>query len=278
MTTLKAPVGSPVGKSPASRAGKSERVPTRMLPLRTPAVGGARKALTHQVADVLAERILSGELAEGSLLPSERQLGEMLEVSRTVVREGIKALESRGLVRIEHGRGTVVQEPQYGPLADALKALVRRRGHLIEDLLELRKVLEVYMVMRAAERRTDTNLKAMERFLQIMRETPNEPEGYISADLEFHMEIARATQNPVLLVLLEPVSDLSRESRRTSFLGPKMVKLRAKQHEEILECIRRSDVEGAREAMSRHLVDTEGDLKKRDRATQGNRSAAAIKS
>ncbi len=241
--------------------------------LNGPVIGPTRRVLAHQVTDFLAEKIISGELAQESLLPSEKQLCEMLGVSRTVIREGIKALESKGLVRIERGRGTVVQEPQYGPLTDALKALVRRREHLVEDLLELRKVLEVYMVMRAAERRTEKNLTTMEEFLKKMREVPNEPEGYVSADLEFHMEIARATQNPVLLILLEPVSDLSRESRLTSFLGPRMVRLRAQQHEEILECIRRHDAEGARDAMSKHLADTERDLQKRDRTARSKRSA-----
>ena len=234
-----------------------------MSPVTGPMIGKMRPALTQQVADVLAEKIISGEFPEESLMPSERQLCESLEVSRTVVRESIKALESRGLVRIERGRGTIVQEPQYGPLADALKMLIRRRGHLIDDLLEIRKILEVHMVTRAAERRTEANLKNMERFLEIMKTSPNEPQGYVNADLEFHMEIARSTQNPVLLVLLEPVSDLSLESRLTSYLGPKMVHLRARQHEEILKCIRHRDAEGARAAMSQHLADTEGDLHSR---------------
>lgn len=248
---------------------KTKREPRPLTAVPGALVGKIRRALTQQVADVLAERIISGEFPEESLLPSERQLCESLEVSRTVVREAIKALESRGLVRIERGRGTIVQEPQYGPLADALKMLIRRREHLIDDLLEIRKILEVHMVMRAAERRTEANLKNMDRFLEKMRASPNEPAGYVKADLEFHMEIARATQNPVLLVLLEPVSDLSLESRLTSYLGPKMVRLRAKQHEDILSCIRHRDGEGARAAMSKHLADTECDLHNLDSSSHG---------
>lgn len=248
----------------------------RPLPaIKGPVVGQVRRALTLQVADVLAERIISGEYPEESLLPSERQLCENLRVSRTVIREAIKLLESQGLVRIERGRGTVVQEPQYGPLTDALKMLIRRREHLIDDLLEIRKVLEVHMVMRAAERRSEGNLKNMQRFLEKMREAPTEPRSYIGADLDFHMEIARATQNPVLLILLEPLSDLLRESRQTSYIGPKMVRLRARQHEEILTCIRQRDGEGARVAMSTHLSDTEQDLRKRYSASKPIRSLAS---
>ena len=134
------------------------------------------------------------------------------------------------------------------------------------------------MVVRAAERRTEANLKNMERFLEQMCENPDEPQGYVSADLEFHMEIARATQNPVLLILLEPLSDLSLESRQTSYLGPKMVKLRAQQHEEILRCIRRRDGEGAQAAMSKHLADTECDLHGRNSRDERPRSKPARRS
>lgn len=240
----------------------AKRKPFNLSAVEGPTIG-SRRALTHQVIDILAEKIISGEFPEKSLMPSERQLCESLEVSRTVIREAIKTLESRGLVRIERGRGTVVQEPQYGPLTDALKMLIRRREHLIDDLLELRKILEIHMVIRAAERRTEANLKNMERFLDIMRESPHKPQGYVGADLDFHMELARATQNPVLLILLEPLSDLLRESRHVSYLGPKKVELRAMQHEEILRCIRRRDGDGARTAMIEHLADTERDLYER---------------
>jgi GntR family transcriptional repressor for pyruvate dehydrogenase complex len=247
----------------AIRERKQKELPRSISAIPGREVGKMRRALTVQVADVLAEKIVSGEFPEETLMPSERQLCDGLQVSRTVIREAIKALESRGLVRIERGRGTIVQEPQFGPLTDALKLLIRRREHLMDDLLEIRQILEVHMAKRAAERRTEANIKNMERFLEEMRESPDKPEGYASADLAFHMEIARATQNPVLLVLLEPVSDLLLESRQTSYLGPKVVKLRAQQHEEVLTCIRHRDGAVAQAAMSRHLEDTACDLHRR---------------
>jgi GntR family transcriptional repressor for pyruvate dehydrogenase complex len=216
--------------------------------------------------DLLTEKIANGSFAVGSHLPSERQLCQMFAVSRTVIREAIKALESRGMVRIERGRGTLVQEFQTAPLSNALRELVMRRQPDIQDLLELRKVLELYMVERAARRRTTANLQAMEGFLRKMEQMPGLPEGYVSADVEFHMEIARSTQNPVLLSLLEPVSELLRESRLRSFSGVKMVKLRVAQHREIFDCIRRKDANGAREVMAGHLAGTERDLKRRKAA------------
>lgn len=213
--------------------------------------------------------IVSDEYPEGSLLPPERELCEQMGVSRTVIREAIKSMETRGLVQIDRGRGTVVREPQYGMLGDSLKLLLRRRGDRVWHLLEMRKILEAGIAALAAERRTEMNLTAMERCLTIIRQNPSKPEGYVDADVQFHMEIARATQNPALLVLLEPLSDLLRESRVRSYCGAQMVKLRLKQHEEIFKMIRIQDVQGARNAMSHHLADTEKDLRRQLNTTAG---------
>jgi len=219
-----------------------------------------RTSLHLQVAEALSERIISGEFPAKSLLPTERELCATMSVSRTVIREAAKVLESRGLVRIERGRGTIVQEAKTGPLSESLKLLLRRRGHELEDLLEVRKMLEVGIAGLAAERRSDEQLQAMQQALETMRRSPDKPEGYVDADVAFHEEIARASQNPVVGVLLEPLVDLLRESRMKSFSGPRMVRLRLRQHQEIFERIKAQDPRGAQEAMTRHLVDTEKDL------------------
>lgn len=231
-----------------------------MLPEMKPAVLKARAPLHREVAEILSERIITGEFPEKSLLPTERELCESMGVSRTVIREAIKFLESRGLVRIERGRGTLVQEAHAGPVGETLRLLLRRRGDVLKDLLEVRKILEVGIAGLAAERRTDTHLQGMQQALETMRRKPNAPEGYVDADVAFHAEIAGASQNPLVLVLLEPLTTLLRESRLTSFSGPRMVQARTRQHEEIFERIRARDAAGAREAMSRHLSDTEKDL------------------
>lgn len=219
-----------------------------------------RLPLHREIAEVLSERIISGEYPTKSLLPTERELCESMGVSRTVIREAVKSLESRGLVRIDHGRGTMVQEPQTSHLGESLKLLLRRRADVMQDLLEIRQVLEVGIAALAAERRTEANLEAMRRWLDVMRQKPDAPEGYVDADVEFHAEIARATQNPVVLVLLEPLAELLRESRKKSFSGPEVVKLRTRQHEEIFEHILACEADAAREAMRLHLAEVKDDL------------------
>lgn len=183
-------------------------------------------------------------------------------VSRTVVREAVKFLESRGLVRIERGRGTVVAEPQTRPATETLKFALRGQSSLLSHLLEVRQMLEVGAAGLAAQRRTEENLEAMWACLERMRSKPAEPEGYVDADVEFHSEILRASQNPVLLLLFEPVTELLRESRQRSFSGPQITLSRTLQHQEIYGHIASGDAEGARRAMLRHLQDTENDLER----------------
>jgi len=240
-----------------------------------PEIKKNRRPLHRDVADTLVERIVSREYPEKSLLPTERELCESMGVSRTVIREAIKLLETQGLVRIEHGRGTLVQEPDASTVGDSLRLLLRRNNHLTEDLMEVRKILEFGVVALAAQKRSEANLTAMQGCIQIMREKPGETEGYVDADVEFHAEIARAAQNPVLLVLLEPLGELLRKSRSETFSGPRMVKLRTRQHEEIFEAIRDRDVVRAQNGMNQHLGDTQKDLERRRRLAAGVRPKAS---
>lgn len=112
----------------------------------------SRTPLHKEVAELLSERIISKELPPRALLPPERELCETFKVSRTVVREAMKLLESRGLLRIERGRGTVVQEPRTETVTSSLRLMLRRNAHTIEEL-DVREILEAGVAALAAERR-----------------------------------------------------------------------------------------------------------------------------
>ena len=219
-----------------------------------------REPLHRDIARMLAEKIVSGEYEEGSLLPPERVLCTAFGVSRTVIREAIKSLETRGLVRIEHGRGTIVEPASDSQVGDSLKLLMQRKHHSLEHLLEIRQILEVAVARLAAGRRTASDLQRMEAALDIMRQKPQAPEGYVDADVEFHAQIARATHNPVMMLILAPISDLMRESRLQTYAGTRKVKRTIAEHEEILRLIQARDQEGAAEAMQRHLAGVARDL------------------
>jgi GntR family transcriptional repressor for pyruvate dehydrogenase complex len=236
-----------------------------------------RRPLHHDIAQKISDKIVSGDFEEASLLPPERALCAAFGVSRTVIREAIKSLEIRGLVRIEHGRGTIVEPASNLQVRDSLKLLMLRKQHSIEQLLEIRGILELAMARLAAARRTQDDLQRMQAALDVMRQKPRAPEGYVDADVEFHTQIARAAHNPVLLLILAPIADLMRESRIQTYAGTRKVKRTIAWHERILRRIEARDGDGATEAMQHHLAVVAKDLAARTkrRVKPGTRSLSA---
>src|SRR5258708_1878398 len=94
--------------------------------------------LSDWVVTDLEQRILSGELAPGAVIPAEAELVDMLHVSRTVIRDALRTLSARGLVVVQRGRGTVVTEPSDGAMSEALVRLLLRADLTLEDVLQAR--------------------------------------------------------------------------------------------------------------------------------------------
>src|SRR5919201_5149763 len=128
-----------------------------------PQVG--RPKLGEQVARLLEERILSGEWNAGDAIPPEQQLALQLGVSRTVVRDAVKTLSARGLVRVRQGIGTTVAEPSDGAYSDAIFLLLLRSSATVREVLEARELIEVAVAGMAAVRREDEDCERLERRL-----------------------------------------------------------------------------------------------------------------
>jgi GntR family transcriptional repressor for pyruvate dehydrogenase complex len=225
-----------------------------------------RVKLRDQVADMLVEMISSGEYGAGDRLPPERILVEQLGVSRTVVREALNLLETRGLIRVEHGRGAIVSADGADSLYSNLGFLLRMEPSTLWELMEMRKALEVEVAGLAAERSTTDDIAIMRDVLDRMRENINAPEGYVDADVEFHNLLARSARNRVFLMMMEPIVDLLLASRRLTGSKEANAKRALRAHEAILKKVEAKDVEGARMEMRKHLMTTEHDM----RATIGD--------
>jgi len=204
--------------------------------------------------------VVSGGLSPGDRLPPERELVQLLGVSRTVVREALNLLEARGIVSIEHGRGAVVSDGSTSAVRDTLGMLLRMRAEVLWELLEMRQVLEVEVSGLAAERAGAEDVTAMRAQLDRMRALIDTPEGYVHADVEFHALLARGARNGVLLTMLEPVVDLLRASREVSASRPGSARRALREHEEILRRVEEGDAEGARREMRVHLANTAEDI------------------
>ncbi|WP_119071225.1 FadR/GntR family transcriptional regulator [Rubrobacter indicoceani] len=221
-----------------------------------------RVKLRDQVTERLAEMILSGGCSEGDRLPPERRLVEDLGVSRTVVREALNLLESRGLISIEHGRGAVVAGMGLPAVRDTLQFYLRSRPETMLELLEVRRALEIEVAGLAAQRATPEDIEAMREANRRMREKLHAPEGYVNADTEFHTAIIRSTKNHIFLLINEPITDLLLETRKITGSMAENARRALAGHEAILRCIEARDVAGARLAMTEHLLTTQKDVER----------------
>jgi GntR family transcriptional repressor for pyruvate dehydrogenase complex len=210
--------------------------------------------LYEQIVQQVEDSILKGQLKAGDQLPAERDLAQRFGVSRTAVREAVKTLREKGMVEAYSGRGTFVTGGTSQGMRQSLDLMVRiNREEGVLHLAELRQVLEPEIAARAATRIDEGLLATMREAVQVMDQKLEDPEAYVEADLDFHLALAEAVGNPLILSLLDSIVDLLREQRSQIFDvegGPERGQLH---HRRILAAIAQGDPEAAREAMRAHL-------------------------
>lgn len=214
-----------------------------------------RNRLYEQVADQIQELIVAESLRPGDKLPCERDLAERLGVSRTVIREAIRVLCVRGLVKVKPGCGTYVQQPTPRDMAAPIGLLLKLRQcpDTLNDLYEVRCLLEVECAGLAAERATDKDHAALEAAIAGMEMHVADAEKAAQSDWAFHSALADATHNDLFSVLLGVLGDLWLEVARLASQTPESAKGAARSHRKILQRIKERDAEGARQAMRDHL-------------------------
>ncbi len=228
--------------------------------------------LYEQIVQQIEESILKGELTPGSQLPAERELAEQFGVSRTAVREAIKALQEKGLVDAFPGRGTFVTNGTSNSMRRSLDRIIKGgESDGLAYLVEVREILEPEIAALAATRADYEDLAAMREAVNVMDTVDSSSEAFIEADLDFHLALAEAAANPIVLSLIDSIVGLLREQRlRISMVegGP----ARGQQyHRSILEAIERHDAQGARAAMQAHLWQVRED----SRNSAGDQTASA---
>jgi GntR family transcriptional regulator, transcriptional repressor for pyruvate dehydrogenase complex len=219
----------------------------------------------HQgVVSQITRQIVSGQLGPGSLLPVEPELAERFGVSRTVIREAVRVLVSRGLVAVRHGSGMRVRPQSDWDNLDPsiLFEQVRSGGRdqVLSEIVEVRRILEVAVAALAAERRSDEDLERMRSALRGMQETVRDPNAYTQLDIEFHERILAAARNRLLREALRPVNEVLAAGRYISVRVPGAAEKSLRGHEEIYAAIERGDAEAARDAMRSHVRQFESDI------------------
>jgi GntR family transcriptional repressor for pyruvate dehydrogenase complex len=245
-------------------------LPRRLLvgqerPLGTPNYQPVeRRKVYEQIAEQLLAQIGGGRLKPGDPLPSERELTESFGVGRSSIREALRMLESQGVISSNGGSFAVADVAN--PLNSSLRllfALDERAG--MHDLFELRRILDSEAAALAAERRRDDHLEEMDAAIAAMDSALSDSgrgDRFIDADLRFHLAVAEATGNRLLLYSMQAVRDVVRRALMTVFLIPRSPARAVVEHRAIRAAIAAGDAGLARREMLAHLARVEADVQR----------------
>ena len=213
-----------------------------------------KERLYQEIVDQIQQQILSGALKPGDQIPAERDLAERVGVSRTAVREAIKSLTEKGLIEVFVGRGTFVTNLSLDRVVESMTLLLRNEPHNVASLQEARELLEVPTARLAATRRSEAHVARLRALAAEMEEEQSLSPRLVDSDTEFHVEMARATDNPVLVLLTQTIHALLRTERiyRDDFNGS--LSTAFADHRELVDAIADGDADRAEHAMTDHLV------------------------
>ena len=229
----------------SSRAGRSS---IQLAPMDVPKASDV-------LANELRERILSGEFAEGTPLPPERELVVQTRMSRATVREALRILEAQGLLRIKPGRagGAFVRHPGKESVASSVGMLIRGRRIRFADVLETREAIEPSCARLAARNRTDDDLLVLDEANQAIAASSG-LEEFLSVNVDWHVAVATATHNEILTGIMTALSRaIYTATNNEQFIDARIREVTAKAHRSITQAIRDQDPDAAVRRMSRHM-------------------------
>ena len=211
-----------------------------------------RSTVTETIIEQIKDMIEKGELKPGVRLPSERDLAELLAVSRPSVREAMKSLHSMGIVEILTGDGTYLNE-NTNIISDHFHVQHLLRKFSLLELIQARKVLEVEIAALAAQNATAENKENLQEIFGEILEKKDDVRAFLKADFAYHLAIAETAGNRFLAEMLNTTRDLLLESNLDVIKKAGQIDIAIKSHQSILEAIKNNDVSRARQEMLKHL-------------------------
>jgi GntR family transcriptional repressor for pyruvate dehydrogenase complex len=225
---------------PSSRGRADDPVKELFKPLKP-------KRLSDEAIEQILGLVQDGSLRPGDKLPAERQLMTLLGVSRTSLREAIRSLEIRGVLRVVPGKGTFVQEEEIPPLSDGWMSFLQGHGYEVLQLLEMHEALEVKVAMLAAERATTGDVAALREAMEAMRRAVEgaDHEGLVAADAAFHRALRVAGKNDLMTRVLDDLEDSVLDARRLVMALPGKPGRVIDEHQAVLDAVEGGDIDGA---------------------------------
>lgn len=224
------------------------------------------KRIYEEIIEQIRVLVTEGHLQPGDRLPSERDLAGQLNVSRASVREALSALEMMGLLEIRSGEGTFIKKINIDSVVIPLTWVLSMEKDTVLELLEVRKMIEGQAVALATKRAKPEDLRELEDALHLMYVDLQTGQLGEDADHRFHYAIAQASQNKILLRLMNAISDTMHQTLKASrirlYEGQDAPERLYQEHSLVFDAILKQDSERARRIMLDHLDGVEDKLLK----------------
>jgi GntR family transcriptional repressor for pyruvate dehydrogenase complex len=211
----------------------------------------------EEIIDKVKDMIGKGRLQSGEKLPGERELSEVFQVSRSSVREALRALESQGYLESRQGDGTYIARKPVESLVSPLASVIFSEKDSQMELFEMRRLIEPQLAYLAAERATEKEIARLEEALVLQEQAIARGETGTEVDREFHYLMAEATKNKVLLRLTDYMRELLAESRERYLQVEGRPEKSITRHRQVLEAIKAGDAELAARVMLDHVREIE---------------------
>jgi DNA-binding FadR family transcriptional regulator len=215
-----------------------------------------------EIVQQIERAIFAGELHPGDRLESERELADQFSVSRITVRDALRVLEARGLIRVKVGAsgGAFVAETNVDHVAESITTMIALRKMTLSELAEARTVVETATAELAAERADDAAIARIAEMTERGKKVVREQLPHTEASMDFHVAIAEACRNELLSATVRAYRDLVIQTLH-DMVDVRSARVTQKTHEDILDAIRAHDTEAARRLMLEHLRDFEKRLR-----------------
>ena len=212
-----------------------------------------RAGITELVVQRIKDLLERGELKAGSRLPPERELADMLHISRPSLRTALKALSVMGIIRAKPGAGTYIADSLPEVFTEPMHFMTLINNTSDEELFEARRIIESGLAELAAERASEEDIKVLNAEIEGMRANLDDPENYLKHDVRFHQAIARAANNKLMSGVMDTVAQLLFHLRRQTIAHASDLDEAIDWHVKIVETMKKHDPKRAKEMLSSHL-------------------------
>jgi GntR family transcriptional repressor for pyruvate dehydrogenase complex len=217
---------------------------------------GSKELLSKKVSREIEEAIRSRKIGIGDKLPSELELCEQFNVSRTAIREALRMLSAKGMISIEKGRGIFVKSPTSDHVASSMQYYLSRNGHDDNPLwvIEARLIIEPAIAENAALNHTADDIKQLQTDVDLMKKNKDH-ERHAQLDLQFHTHVAQATGNPIMPLMIQPIHSLMPKIKsRIMDTVPNAKESAVEWHQKVVNAIKSRDPRAAYDMMKQHLT------------------------